>query len=172
MELLTPFTDEKIRTLFPGDKIELTGVVYTARDAAHERMYRAYREHTPPPFEYKGNAVFYAGPCPPPPGKVIGSIGPTTAGRMDAYSPVLIRAGLKVMIGKGSRNTAVIDAIKKHKGLYLVGVGGVAALMAKCIVKSEIVAYDDLGTEAIRRLEIVKLPLIVGIDHLGRSVYD
>jgi len=170
MQIFTPFTTEIIRQLKAGDTIELSGEIYTARDAAHARMAQALKNDDIPPFNYEGQAVFYAGPCPAPPGKPIGSIGPTTSGRMDAYSPALIEAGLRVMIGKGERSPAVVDAIKKCGGIYFVAVGGVAALMAKCVTKAETIAYDDLGTEAIRRLTVEKLPLVVSIDHLGRSL--
>ena len=169
MEITTPFTEETIKSLKAGDTITLTGTIYTARDAAHARMLNSLQAGEPSPFDYTGQAVFYAGPCPAPPGKPIGSIGPTTSGRMDAYSPALIGAGLKVMIGKGERSPAVVDAIKAHAGLYLVAVGGVAALMAKCITHAETIAYNDLGTEAIRRLQVVNLPLVVAIDWEGNQ---
>jgi len=169
MEIFTPFTTDKIKQLKCGDTIFLSGKIYTARDAAHERMFKTLQNNEAPPFDYEGQAVFYAGPCPAPPGKPIGSIGPTTAGRMDAYAPALMAAGLRIMIGKGDRTPQVIETIKKHSGLYLVAVGGVAALMAKCVTHSRIIAYDDLGTEAIRELTIEKLPLVVAIDHLGNA---
>jgi len=167
MDIYTPIKNDVIASLRVGDAVTLSGVVYTARDAAHKRMFEALKSGNEPPFDYNGQVVFYAGPCPAPPGKPIGSVGPTTAGRMDAYSPDLIDAGLKIMIGKGARSMDVVDAIKQQNGLYLVAVGGVAALMAKCVISSEVVAYDDLGTEAIRRLDIIKMPLIVAIDHTG-----
>ena len=170
MKVTTPFTDDVIAKLKAGDMIELTGEVYTARDAAHGLMAEGLATGQASPFEYAGNAVFYAGPCPAPPGKPIGSVGPTTAGRMDAYSPGLIAAGLKVMIGKGGRSPEVVDAIKAHGGLYLVAVGGVAALLAKCITHGEVVAYDHLGTEAVRRLTVKDMPLIVAIDANGEGI--
>ena len=170
MKISTPFTEELIKSLKAGDIVELTGEIYTARDAAHALMTNALRNGQPPPFNYMGQAIFYAGPCPAPPGKPIGSVGPTTAGRMDAYSPELIAAGLRVMIGKGERAPAVIEAIKQHSGVYLVAVGGVAALLAKCILKSETVAYDELGTESIKRLTVEKMPLVVAIDYLGNKI--
>jgi len=172
MQITTPFTTDIIKQLSCGDTIELSGQIYTARDAAHALMTEALQNGHSPPFNYEGNVIFYAGPCPAPPGKPIGSVGPTTAGRMDAYSPALISAGLRVMIGKGGRSPEVIEAIKQHTGIYLVAVGGVAALLAKCIVKSEPVAYDELGAESIKRLTIEKIPVIVAIDHLGRSMFD
>ncbi|MCL2361121.1 MAG: FumA C-terminus/TtdB family hydratase beta subunit [Defluviitaleaceae bacterium] len=171
MDLQTPLSQEVISSLRAGDSITLSGEVYTARDAAHQRMYEAVKAGQDPPFHYIGQIVFYAGPCPAPPGKPIGSVGPTTAGRMDAYSPKLIEAGLKIMIGKGNRSPKVVDAIIKHRGLYLIAVGGVAALLAKCITSSEIVAYDDLGAEAIRRLNIESMPLIVAIDSMGDKIF-
>jgi len=171
MHITTPFTPDIIRRLKVGDTVTLTGEIYTARDAAHALMAEAAKSGSPPPFPYEGNAVFYAGPCPAPPGKPIGSVGPTTAGRMDAYSPTLIAAGLKVMIGKGGRSPEVVEAIKKYGGIYFVAVGGVAALLAKCITKTEQVAYDELGAESVKRLTIEKLPLIVAIDSTGRGMF-
>jgi len=171
MELFTPLSADTIHKLKAGDSITLTGPVYTARDAAHLRMYNSIKNSEAPPFSYNGQAVFYAGPCPAPPGKPIGSVGPTTAGRMDAYSPEIIRAGLKIMIGKGSRSPQVVAAIKEHGGVYLVAVGGVAALLAKCVKSSEVVVYEDLGTEAIRKLVVEKMPLIVAIDSTGGSIF-
>jgi len=171
MNFHTPIAPETIKKLKAGDAISLSGGIYTARDAAHKRMYDAYKNGESPPFDYTGQTVFYAGPCPAPPGKPIGSVGPTTAGRMDAYSPALIEAGLKIMIGKGARALQVVEAIKGHGGLYLVAIGGTAALMAKCVQSSEVVAYDDLGTEAVRRLEVVNMPLVVAIDSAGGSIF-
>jgi len=172
MNLHTPLAVEQITTLRAGDAINLTGAIYTARDAAHKRMYDACKSGDSAPFDYVGQAVFYAGPCPAPPGKPIGSVGPTTAGRMDAYAPALIDAGLKIMIGKGARSPLVVEAIKRQSGLYLVAIGGTAALMAKCVQSSEIVAYDDLGTEAVRKLEVVNMPLVVAIDSTGGSIFE
>ena len=172
MNLNTPLSPEVIKTLKAGDAINLTGTIYTARDAAHKRMHEAIINHESPPFDYAGQAVFYAGPCPAPPGKPIGSVGPTTAGRMDAYAPMLIDAGLKIMIGKGARTPQVVEAIKRQGGLYLVAIGGTAALMAKCVKLVEMVAYDDLGTEAVRRLGVVNMPLVVAIDSVGGSIFE
>jgi len=170
LDFCTPLTQEDISSLRVGASITLSGTIYTARDAAHKRLCETLDNGQPLPFDFDGQVVFYAGPCPAPPGKPIGSVGPTTAGRMDAYSPMLIDNGLKVMIGKGNRSPKVVDAIIRNKGLYLVAVGGVAALLAKCVVSSEIVAYSDLETEAIRRLDVVGMPLIVAIDSLGNSL--
>ena len=172
MQLHAPLTSETIERLRAGDSVTFSGDVYTARDAAHLRMHDVLKKGEEPPFEYDGQIVFYAGPCPAPPGRPIGSVGPTTSGRMDAYSPDLIDAGLKVMIGKGERSQAVIDAIKRQKGLYFVAIGGVAALLAKCVLESEFVAYDDLGAEAIRRLCVKDMPLVVAIDSHGGSIFS
>lgn len=171
MKLQTPISQEMIESLSVGDNVYLSGFLYTARDAAHLRMYESLKQNVSPPFEYEGQIVFYAGPCPAPPGKPIGSVGPTTAGRMDEYAPALINAGLKVMIGKGDRSSQVVESIIQKKGLYLIAIGGIAALYAKCIISSNIVAYDDLGTEAIRRLEVVNMPLIVAIDSKGKNIF-
>ena len=125
----------------------------------------------PMPFDFEGQAVYYAGPCPAKPGQPIGSVGPTTGGRMDAYSPRLIQQGLRVMIGKGSRSEEVIDALKEHTGVYFAAIGGAAALMAKAVKEAEVIAFDELGTEAIRRLRVEELPVIVAIDHEGNDMY-
>lgn len=169
IKISTPFTNEVIEILRAGDQISLSGTIYTGRDAAHKRMVEDLSGGLP--FNPEGVAIFYAGPCPARPGQVIGSIGPTTSGRMDAYSPALIEHGLKVMIGKGARNREVIESIVKHKGLYLTAIGGAAALMARCVTSSEIVAYPELGTEAVRRLEVCDMPLFVAIDSYGRSIF-
>lgn len=168
----TPFTDDVIRSLKAGDMIYLSGVVYTARDAAHKRMCESLDAGRPMPFDFEGATIYYAGPCPPKPGKPIGSVGPTTSGRMDLYAPRLIEQGLKVMIGKGFRSAEVIDAIVKHTGIYLAAIGGAAALMGKCVVSAEVIAYDDLGTEAVRRLVVKELPVIVAIDSEGKNMYE
>jgi len=152
-----------------GDEISFTGVIYTARDAAHKRLVQLLDEGKPLPFD---GAVYYAGPCPAPPGRVIGSIGPTTSGRMDAYAPRLIKSGVKIMIGKGNRSQAVINAIREHGGVYLTAVGGAGALLSLCVEKSEIVAFEDLGTEAVRRLTVRDMPLVVAIDSFGGNVYE
>ncbi|MDH6312330.1 fumarate hydratase subunit beta [Parabacteroides sp. PFB2-10] len=167
-----PFTDEVIRSLKAGDMVYISGVVYTARDAAHKRMCEYLDEGKSMPFDFEGAAIYYAGPCPPKPGKPIGSVGPTTSGRMDLYSPRLIEQGLKVMIGKGFRSQEVIDAIVKHNGVYFAAIGGAAALMGKCVESAEVIAYDELGTEAVRRLVVKELPVIVAIDSQGRNMYE
>ena len=172
MALHTPLTIDTMSALKSGDTITISGIIYTARDAAHMRMYEAYKNGDAPPFDYTGNAVFYAGPCPAPLGKPIGSVGPTTAGRMDAYAPALMEAGLKIMIGKGARAPQVVESIRREGGLYLVAIGGTAALMAKCVQSSEVVAYDDLGTEAVRKLTVINMPLVVAIDSTGGSIFE
>jgi len=175
-EFSTPLTNEIIHSLNMGDMIHLSGKIITARDAAHKRMTEAIDagEKLPPDLEgqLEKHVVFYAGPAPAKPGKPIGSVGPTTAGRMDLYAPVLISKGLKVMIGKGARRKEVIDAIVKHKGIYFAAIGGAAALMAKCVKSSRVIAYDDLGTEAVWELNVEKMPLVVAIDCKGQDIYE
>jgi fumarate hydratase subunit beta len=155
-----------------GSKVLLSGVVYTARDAAHRRIVEALDRGEEPPFDLEGQVIYYAGPCPPAPGKVIGSLGPTTSGRMDAYTPRLCAAGLRGMIGKGKRSKAVVRALARYGAVYFVTVGGVGALLSQTVRKAEVVAYPDLGPEAVYRLEIVDFPALVGIDPLGRDMYD
>jgi fumarate hydratase subunit beta len=151
-----------------GEIVNYSGVIYTARDAAHKRMVQLLDEGKPLPFD---GIVYYAGPCPAPPGRVIGSIGPTTSGRMDSYAPRLIREGLKYMIGKGNRKQAVIDAIREHGGLYLTAVGGAGALLSLCVEKAELIAFEDLGAEAIYKLTVRNMPLVAAIDRYGGSIY-
>lgn len=165
-------TSEKIKTLKAGDLVSLSGVIYTARDAAHERMTREYKEGKGFPFDIKGKVIYYAGPCPAKPGEVIGSCGPTTSGRMDAYTPLLLDCGLKVMIGKGARSQEVIDAIKRNTCVYLGAIGGAGALIAQCIKSAEVIAYDDLGTEAIRKLYVEDFPCTVLVDSEGNDIYQ
>ncbi len=169
--LSAPFTDEVIRSLKAGEMVYISGTVYTARDAAHKRLYEMIQRGETMPFDFSGQAVYYAGPAPAKPGKPIGSVGPTTGGRMDAYSPTLIAEGLKVMIGKGTRSKEVIDALKAHTGVYFAAIGGAAALMAKCVLSAEIIAFDELGTEAIRKLEVKELPVVVAVDSEGNDIY-
>ena len=164
-------TDEKIRTLTAGDLLLLSGEIYTARDAAHERMVCESKEGKPFPFDIVGKAVYYAGPCPAKPGEVIGSCGPTTAGRMDAYTPYLLDRGLKVMVGKGERSQEVIDAIRRNTCIYLGAIGGAGALISECIKSAEVIAYDDLGTEAIRKLYVEDFPVTVLVDASGNDIY-
>lgn len=172
IEITTPFTDDIIKSLKAGDMVYVSGVVYTARDAAHKKMCELLDRGETMPFDFNGAAIYYAGPCPPKPGKPIGSVGPTTSGRMDLYTPKLIKQGLKVMIGKGLRSKEVVDSIVKHNGIYFAAIGGAAALMGKCVEKAEIIAYEELGTEAVRRIIVNKLPVIVAIDSHGNNMYE
>ena len=170
--LQAPFSNETIRSLKAGDMVYISGTVYTARDAAHKRLCEMLERGEPMSFDFAGQAVYYAGPAPAKPGKPIGSVGPTTGGRMDAYSPTLIAEGLKVMIGKGTRSAEVIEAMKKHIGVYFVAIGGAAALMAKCVESAEVIAFEELGTEAIRKLQVKELPVVVAIDCRGNDIYQ
>ena len=172
VEIKTPLDAQTIQSLNCGDVVYITGSIYTGRDAAHKRMADMLAAGEEPPFDYVGNIIFYAGPAPAKPGDVIGSIGPTTAGRMDLYAPKLAEAGLTAMIGKGNRGDAVKQAIIEHGGIYFAGVGGIAALMSRCVTKVDIVAFEDLGTEAVRRLEVQRLPVVVAIDCKGNDIYD
>ncbi len=171
IRLKTPLTDADVRKLAAGDQVLLSGAVYTARDAAHARLVELVRDGKPLPFDVNGQVIYFVGPTPAPPGRPIGSAGPTTSYRMDPYSPVLIGLGLKGMIGKGKRSAEVVEAMKRHGAVYFGATGGAAALTAKRIVSSEIVAYEDLGPEAIRRLEVVDFPATVIIDCRGGDVY-
>ena len=172
IEVKTPLDSNVIQGLKAGDIVHITGAIYTGRDAAHKRMADMLAAGETPPFDYAGNIIFYAGPAPAKPGDVIGSIGPTTAGRMDLFAPGLIEAGLTAMLGKGNRSDAVKQAIVQHGGIYFAGVGGIAALMSRCVKKVDIVAFEDLGTEAVRRLEVEGLPVVVAIDCKGNDIYD
>ena len=167
-----PFTDEVIAMLKAGDKVLLTGIIYVARDAAHKRMVGALERGSPLPFDIKGQTIYYMGPTPARPGQPIGSAGPTTSGRMDVYAPRLMAEGLKGMIGKGMRSQAVKDAMIKHRAIYLAAIGGAGALISKSIKKSEVIAYEELGTEAIRRLEVVDFPATVANDIYGGDLYQ
>ena len=168
----SPITTMIIQSLQAGDSVLLSGDIYTGRDAAHKRMAELLDRGEPLPFDVEGQAIYYAGPCPAPPGRPIGSVGPTTSGRMDAYAPRLIREGLRVMIGKGERSAAVKAAIRECAGLYLAAVGGAGALISQRVERSELVAFGDLGTEAIYRLTVRDMPLVVAIDSRGGDVYD
>jgi len=169
--LQTPLTAAMCSALRAGDMVLLTGDVYTARDAAHRRLYEALKQGLPLPLDLSTTTIFYAAPSPTPTDRVIGSIGPTTSYRMDAFTPSLIEHGLKGMIGKGTRSPEVIAAIKEYKAVYFGAIGGIAALTARCIKKAELIAYEDLGPEAIRRLTIVELPLVVINDSKGNDLY-
>lgn len=172
IELNTPLTREKVRELHAGDEVLLSGVIYTGRDAAHKRLCALLDEGKPLPVELENQTIYFVGPCPAKPGHVIGSAGPTTSGRMDAYSPRLIHeCGLTGMIGKGNRSAAVVEAMQKDACVYFAAAGGAAALIAKCIKKAEVIAFDDLGPEAIYRLEVEKFKLVVAIDSYGKNLY-
>lgn len=170
--LTEPFTIEKIAQLEAGDYVLITGTVYTARDAAHKRMAEALERGEDLPFDIQNQLIYYLGPSPAREGNIIGSAGPTTSSRMDKYAPELLNLGLRGMIGKGKRNEQVVDAIIKNQSVYFAAVGGAGALLSKCIKKAEVIAYDDLGTEAIRKLEVENLPVIVVIDSKGRNQYE
>lgn len=167
-----PLSDEVIAELKAGDNVLLNGVIYVARDAAHKRLVETLNKGEKLPFDLKGQTVYYMGPSPAKPGQVIGAAGPTTSGRMDAYSPRLMEAGLKGMVGKGSRSKEVKEAMKKHKAVYCAAIGGAGALIAKSIKKSEVIAYEELGAEAIRRLEVEDFPVTVVNDIYGGDAYE
>ena len=170
--LQAPISKEELKTLKSGDYVYITGTIYTARDAAHKRMYETLREGGDLPINIEGQAIYYMGPSPAREGRPIGSAGPTTASRMDKYTPELLDLGMGAMIGKGKRSQEVIDAVVRNKAVYFAAVGGAGALLSKCITSSEIVAYEDLGTEAIRKLTVVNLPVIVVIDSKGNNLYE
>lgn len=167
-----PLSKEDAAKMKAGDYVYITGTIYTARDAAHKRMYEALQNDQPLPIEMEGNVIYYMGPSPAREGRPIGSAGPTTASRMDKYAPSLLDLGLRGMIGKGKRSESVKDAIVKNGAVYFAAVGGAGALLSKSILKSEVIAYDDLGTEAIRRLEVKDFPVIVVIDKDGNDLYE
>lgn len=172
IEIRTPLTEEKINNLKAGDQVLLTGSIYTARDAAHKRLVDLINENKKLPFELKNSIIYFVGPTPTKPGENFGSAGPTTSGRMDKYSPILLDLGLKGMIGKGYRNKEVKKSIIKNKAIYFGAIGGTGAAISKCIKKSEIIAFDDLGPEAIRKLEVEKMLLTVIIDKDGNDLYE
>lgn len=167
-----PLIAEEVRGLRAGDSVLLSGTIYTGRDAAHKRLCKLVEEGKALPFDIRSQVIYYAGPCPAKPSDAIGSCGPTTSYRMDAYAPKLCDLGLIGMIGKGPRSEAVIDAIKRNTGVYFAATGGAGALIATCVKSAEIIAFDDLGTEAIRRLTVENLPLIVAIDAYGGNLYE
>mgnify|MGYP001078253191 CR=1 FL=1 len=171
-KISAPIKKEELITLHAGDYVYISGTIYSARDAAHKRMYETMLEGKEIPFSLEDNIIYYLGPTPAKEGQVIGSAGPTTSSRMDKYTPFLLENGLNGMIGKGKRNQEVIDAIVKNKAVYFAAVGGAGALLSKCIKKSEIIAYEDLGTEAIRKMEVENFPVIVVIDSCGNNLYE
>ena len=168
----TPIDDKIVSELKAGDYVYLTGTVYTARDAAHKRLYEALQRGEDIPLELQNNIIYYLGPSPAREGQVIGSAGPTTSSRMDKYTPLLLEKGLKGMIGKGKRSDEVIESMHKNHAVYFAAIGGAGALLSKCIKKLEVIAYEDLGTEAIRKLEVENLPIIVVIDDEKTNLYN
>ena len=167
-----PITRESARTIQSGDSCLLSGVIYTARDAAHKRLCELLKEGKPLPFDVKDATIYYVGPTPAKPNQVIGSAGPTTSYRMDAYSPMMIAAGETGMIGKGKRSAEVIDAMKQYGAVYFAAIGGAGALLSSCIKEAEIVCYEDLGAEAVRRLRVENLPVVCVIDSFGNNLYE
>lgn len=167
-----PLSDEDASSLRAGDYVYLTGTLYTARDAAHKRIHEAIEKGEQLPIDIKNNVVYYMGPSPARPGKVIGSAGPTTASRMDKYAPMLLDMGLKGMIGKGKRTQEVKDAVVRNGAVYFAAVGGAGALLSRSITSSEVIAYEDLGTEAVRKLEVADFPVIVVMDSQGNNLYE
>lgn len=168
----TPFSEEEVCDLKSGEMVYITGTIYTARDAAHKRLYESLMAGDEIPMELKDNIIYYLGPSPAREGQIIGSAGPTTSSRMDKYTSLLLENGLKGMIGKGKRSSQVIDSMKKNKAVYFAAIGGAGALLSKCIKKAEVIAYEDLGTEAIRKLQVEDLPAIVVIDSEGNNLYE
>ena len=172
ISIKTPLTDETLENLKAGDRVFISGIIYSARDAAHKRMVELIDKGGNLPFEIKRQIIYYVGPTPPKPGMAIGSAGPTSAYRMDPYTPMLLAEGLKGMIGKGIRSQEVKSAIKKHRAVYFAATGGAGALISRTIKRADIVAYEDLGTEAVRRMEVEDFPAIVVNDIYGNDLYD
>ncbi len=170
-KIQAPLTDEVVMALKAGDNVLISGVIYTARDAAHKKLVELMDKNEPLPIDLQGQFIYYVGPTPAKPGQAIGSAGPTTSGRMDAYTPKMLEKGMKACIGKGLRSQAVKDALQKYKGVYLAAVGGAGALLSKRIMKSEVVAYPELGAEAIHRLEVEDFPATVINDAYGNDLY-
>ena len=171
-KIQVPISKEDAKSLRAGDYVYLTGTIYTARDAAHKRMYEALQNGETLPFDIEGNVIYYMGPSPAREGRPIGSAGPTTASRMDKYTPALLELGMRGMIGKGRRTEAVRESMMKNQAVYFAAVGGAGALLSKSILQAEVIAYEDLGTEAIRKLEIKDFPVIVVMDCEGNNLYD
>lgn len=170
-KLQPPLTDSVVRSLKVGDEVLLSGIIYTARDMAHKRLCEEIKTGNKLPFELEGAVIYFVGPTPARPGKVIGAAGPTTSSRMDTFSPELIAHGLRAMIGKGYRNKEVRDALKKYGAVHLSTIGGAGALLSRHIVSAEVIAYEDLGTEAVRKLQVVDFPAIVAYDSHGSTIY-
>jgi len=171
-DVTTPLSDADVESLKAGDRVRITGVVYTARDAAHGRLWPLIQDGQPLPIDVRGQIIYYTGPSPARPGEVVGSIGPTTGSRMDKFTPTLIKLGLKGTMGKGARSQPVKDAFKQYKGVYFGAIGGAGAVLSRFVKRVEIVAYEDLGTEAIRRLEVENFPAIVVNDCRGGDLYQ
>lgn len=170
--LHTPLTGDDLAGLKAGDSVRISGVIYTARDAAHKKLAALIAEGKPLPLDLKGQVIYYVGPCPAKPGRVIGSAGPTTSGRMDRYTPLMLEQGMKACIGKGLRSAAVKEALQKHRAVYLAAVGGAGALLSKRVLESEVIAYPELGAEAIRRLRVEDFPATVINDIYGNDLYE
>jgi len=171
-KLTTPLTKDKVLELKAGDQVTISGTIYTGRDAAHKNLIKALKEGTELPFDIKDQIIYYVGPCPAKPGQAMGSAGPTTSGRMDSLTDALLSIGLSGMIGKGPRNAEVIESMKKNKAIYFAATGGAGALIAKAVKKSEVVAYPELGPEAIYKLEVENFPAVVAIDAEGNNQYE
>ena len=171
-KITLPLTEELAKTLKAGDEVLVSGVIYTSRDAGHKRMCESLAKGEDIPFDPKDATIYYVGPTPAKPGQVIGSAGPTTSGRMDAYAPTMMSVGARGMIGKGARLPEVIEAMKQYSGVYFGAIGGAGALLAKCIKKAELIAFEDLGAEALRRLYVEDMPLVVIIDSEGNNLYE
>lgn len=171
-KICLPLREEMLSSLKAGDEVLLSGIIYTGRDAAHKRMIETIKENKPLPVDLRNQVIYYVGPCPAKPGEVIGSCGPTTSGRMDAYTPTILEQGLKGMIGKGERSQAVVESMKKNKAVYFTAIGGAGALLSNRVKEATVVAYEDLGAEAIYRLLVEDFPVVVTIDSLGNNLYD
>jgi fumarate hydratase subunit beta len=171
-KITSPASKEQLLSLNAGDMVQLTGTLLTARDAAHKRMKEYIDKGIPLPFELNNQSIYYTGPCPAPPGKIIGSCGPTTSSRMDSFTPQLLDLGLKIMIGKGQRSIEVVKSMVRKGAVYLAATGGAGALIARCVKKAAVVAFEDLGPEAVYQLEVENMPLVVAIDCLGNNIYD
>jgi len=172
IRLTTPLQDADLEKLNIGDRVLISGRIYSFRDAAHLRLVRLLEEAKPLPFDLQGEIIYYMGPSPAPPGKPIGAAGPTSSYRMDAYAPALIARGLKGMIGKGARSQAVKDALQRYKAVYFAAIGGAGALISKCILSAEVIAYPELGAEAVRLLKVESFPVLVANDTYGRDLYE